>query len=347
MEQKLTALQTVRLLDEVSGDNASYGPYGTIIGPSADKANEFEVELVDPFVAYEDTVAFGTDYDKTPDVVTRPGESLHAVYPNDLESALNELATAKRPRQKGEDRRIPSKAFEQAMRHMFCAYCLNRFGPRTLEAFRVRLAEDLLGLDSLMAAYIAKTVGNTSPYDWYELCLRRSVIQILSDVYGVGTATPEELLALETRIRQVGEKTEEGIRRVLPSTFPVSAHQWWQQQLLPISTATCDDSLESYFTNYFRSEDIYDRDGSVFDGLEDTLEQNAANIAKSLTTGLSERSVLIVAERLRYHADTTGKDIVDEISMMSEVHWYDDDRMKTFFRQLLEAAADNVDRMKK
>jgi hypothetical protein len=108
-----------------------------------------------------------------------------------------------------------------------------RIDPARLEQFRRESGEALASLGNRVAAYVLKTIflaEDAREDEWYELAMRRSVIQLLSDEY-VGTRVaaqidPAEITALDLELRRVGKEQGPIPEPYVPKSLPGS-HWWW------------------------------------------------------------------------------------------------------------------------
>lgn len=102
-----------------------------------------------------------------------------------------------------------------------------------LRRFRQESSEALMNFKNYLAAYTALTINLTEAAgedDWYELCIRRSVIQcLLDDFAGAPIAKlidPAEVSELDAELRRVGRE----YGPVLPPFVPpdlADNHWWW------------------------------------------------------------------------------------------------------------------------
>ena len=105
--------------------------------------------------------------------------------------------------------------------------------PARLQQFRRESGEALASFGNRVAAYLLKTVflaEDAREDEWYELAMRRSVIQLLSDEY-VGTRVaaqidPAEVAELDAELRRVGKEQGPVPEPYVPKSLPGS-HWWW------------------------------------------------------------------------------------------------------------------------
>jgi hypothetical protein len=107
--------------------------------------------------------------------------------------------------------------------------------PERLAQFRRESAEALARTNAvqtyvLRALFLAE---GTNDNQWYELSMRRSVIQSLLDDYA-GTPIPdlierEDVAELDEELRRIGQDDEQGVteERFYPRGLPDS-HWWWR-----------------------------------------------------------------------------------------------------------------------
>lgn len=112
-----------------------------------------------------------------------------------------------------------------------------RLGPvdaQRLSEFRRRSAGVLADLENDLPAYVERTVDlaeQARDQEWYQLCVRRSVIQFVWDDYSgtpaAALVSAEEVAHLDDAMRRVGTEQgpvgEKGLLRGVPA-----AHWWWR-----------------------------------------------------------------------------------------------------------------------
>ncbi len=108
--------------------------------------------------------------------------------------------------------------------------------PERLRRFRKESGELLAALDGDISAYVQIAISlaqSANDNEWYELCMRRSVIQSLLDDYA-DTPVPElidpvDLADLDTELRRVGKEQGPIPAEFVPKGLP--GHHWWWSYL--------------------------------------------------------------------------------------------------------------------
>jgi hypothetical protein len=103
-----------------------------------------------------------------------------------------------------------------------------------LREFRRTSCEDLAAFDGDLTAYVHRTqflAEGANDDEWYELCMRRSVIQSLVDDYA-GTPVAAfidhgDVAELDDELRRVGEMQGPVPAPLVPKGLP-SSHWWWR-----------------------------------------------------------------------------------------------------------------------
>lgn len=104
--------------------------------------------------------------------------------------------------------------------------------PRRLKIIREQVYEKLLSLGDKLSVYVPKavTLVESRPDLWYEICIRRSAIQLLLDDYPGTPLTaliePADIVELDTEMRQVGAGEGPVPEDKIPKGLPLN-HWWW------------------------------------------------------------------------------------------------------------------------
>lgn len=116
--------------------------------------------------------------------------------------------------------------------------------PEVYRQFHQASAEALLEFPKKLGAYANITLviaEGAREDDWYELCMRRSVIQVLWDDYAgtpvAALISPADVADLDAELRRVGAEYGPVPPRFVPSGLPAS-HWWWRYPLTDTDTNT-------------------------------------------------------------------------------------------------------------
>jgi hypothetical protein len=115
--------------------------------------------------------------------------------------------------------------------------------PEPSDQFRQESAEALLAFRAKLGAYsdiALYTAEGAREDDWYELCIRRSVIQVLWDDYAgtpvAALITPADVADLDGELQRVGAEYGPMPVEGVPAGLP--AHHWWWRYPTPDADPT-------------------------------------------------------------------------------------------------------------
>jgi hypothetical protein len=121
--------------------------------------------------------------------------------------------------------------------------------PEEMAAFRRESGDAMLRLDRRIPVYLSSTLGRAETAeegDWYQLAMRRSVIQSLLDDYA-GTRVAQlveedpDLSELDDELRRVAEEQDPVPEHIIPRGIP-NSHWWWHLPAEHVNADGGDDT---------------------------------------------------------------------------------------------------------